>query len=47
MQLYEGPQTFVNIALHGGLYLAILMDRYVLPVSTIKLPCLEAYTYQL
>jgi hypothetical protein len=28
MDRHEGPQTALTIALHGGLYLAILMDRH-------------------
>jgi hypothetical protein len=28
MDRYGGPQTALTIALHGGLYLAIIMDSY-------------------
>jgi hypothetical protein len=28
MNRYEGPLTALNIALHGGLSLAIITDRY-------------------
>jgi hypothetical protein len=28
MDRYGGPQTDLTIALHDGLYLAIIMDRY-------------------
>jgi hypothetical protein len=28
MVRYGGPQTALTIALHGGLYLTIIMDRY-------------------
>jgi hypothetical protein len=28
MYRYGGPQTDLSIAMHGGLYIAIIMDRY-------------------
>jgi hypothetical protein len=28
MDRYEGPQSAVTIALHSGLYIAIIMNRY-------------------
>jgi hypothetical protein len=28
MDCYEGPHTALNIALHGGLYLVIIMIRH-------------------
>jgi hypothetical protein len=35
MYRYEGPQSTLSIALHGGLYLAIRMGRYEGPHSTL------------
>jgi hypothetical protein len=40
MYRYRGTQTSLTIALHGDLYLAIIMDRYGGPQTalTIALP---------
>jgi hypothetical protein len=37
MDLYEGPQTTLTIALLVGLYLAIIMDRYEGPQTTLTI----------
>jgi hypothetical protein len=34
MDRYEGPHTGITIALHAGLYLAIIMDRNEGPHTT-------------
>jgi hypothetical protein len=47
MDGFGGPQTALTIALHGGLYLAIIMDRYVGPELYLLLPCMEASIYPL
>jgi hypothetical protein len=37
MDRYEGPQTLLTIALHGSLYLAIIMDQYEEPHTALKI----------
>jgi hypothetical protein len=37
MNRHEGPQTVVTMALHRGLYLAIIMDRYEGPHTTLTI----------
>jgi hypothetical protein len=34
---YGGPQTDLTITLHGGLYLAIIMDRYEGPITALTI----------
>jgi hypothetical protein len=41
MDLYEEPQLALSIALHRGLYLAIIMDRYGGP----QISLIEASTF--
>jgi hypothetical protein len=35
MDRYEGPNSALTIALHEGLYLAILVDRYKGPILSL------------
>jgi hypothetical protein len=35
MARYEGPHTYLTIALHAGLYLAITMDRHEGPILSL------------
>jgi hypothetical protein len=37
MDLYEGPLTALTIALHGGLYLAIIIDLYEGPLTALTI----------
>jgi hypothetical protein len=39
---YEVPLTALSIVLHKGVYLAIIMDRYVGPFLPLPYPCIEA-----
>jgi hypothetical protein len=37
MDGYEGPQTPLTIALQGGLYTVIILDRYEGPQTTLTI----------
>jgi hypothetical protein len=37
MDRYEGPLTHLTIALHIGLYIAIIIDRYEGPLTPITI----------
>jgi hypothetical protein len=37
MDLYEGPHTTITIALHGGLYLEIIVDLYEGPNTSLTI----------
>jgi hypothetical protein len=37
MECDDGPHTAVTIALHGGVYLAIMMDRYERPHTSLTI----------
>jgi hypothetical protein len=37
MDRYEGPQSALTIALHGGHLLAIIMDRYGGPQTSLTI----------
>jgi hypothetical protein len=37
MARYEGPHTALIIALHGGLYIANIMDRYEGPLTALTI----------
>jgi hypothetical protein len=37
MDCYERPQTPLAIELHGGLYLAIIKDRYTWPHNALTI----------
>jgi hypothetical protein len=37
MDCYGGPQTALNMALHGGLYIDIIMHRYVMNQTALTL----------
>jgi hypothetical protein len=37
MDLYEGPETPLITALHGGLYLAIIMDHHEGPQTPLNI----------
>jgi hypothetical protein len=37
MDRYEGPFTAVTIELHGGLYLAIIMNQYEGPLTALTI----------
>jgi hypothetical protein len=37
MDRYGGPLTSLTIALHTGLYLAIIMDRYGVPLTALTI----------
>jgi hypothetical protein len=44
MDRYEVPRTTHIIALHGGLNIAIIMDRYEGPSLPLQYPCMEDTT---
>jgi hypothetical protein len=44
MDRHEGPQTALTIALHGGLYLAIIMDSYEGPHTALTIALMEVST---
>jgi hypothetical protein len=37
---FVGPQTSLTIALHGGLYIAIIIDRYEGPQTALTIALL-------
>jgi hypothetical protein len=44
MDRHEGPHTALTIALHGGLYLAIIMDSYEGPRTALTIALMEVST---
>jgi hypothetical protein len=44
MDRYKGPNTALTIDLHGGLYLAIIMDQYESFNTALRIAFMEAST---